>query len=372
MQGSKGPVDTMVAPPRRSGIFTISLDFELHWGVRDKRSVGQYGEALLGARRAIPRMLELFSRYGVHATWATVGFLFCESKRQLLDYAPSILPRYDQARLSPYAALDEVGENEREDPYHFAPSLIRRILDYPGQEIATHTYSHYYCLEAGQTREAFKADLRAAIEVAKATGIETRSIVFPRNQYNEHYLEALTELGIIAYRGNPRTWMYRASDDRGTNRLSKRIGRFADTYFPLTRPAVRREQLGRTAPVDIRATRFLRPAGAGGSWRPAMHLWRIKREMSAAARRGCLFHLWWHPHNFGTETERKLAYLEDILRHFVHVREHYAMESMSMAEAAQAALGQPMLAPGGADRTRAAARAQADGPAKANGTFTAP
>jgi hypothetical protein len=103
-----------------------------------------------------------------------------------------------------------------------------------------------------------------------------------------------------------------------------------------------------------------------------MHLWRVKREMSAAARRGCLYHLWWHPHNFGTEMERKLAYLEDILQHFVTVRERYAMEPMSMAEAAQAALGQPMPLPAEAGRAPAAVRGEADSPAKANGTFSAP
>src|ERR1700686_2907278 len=47
------------------GAFVISLDFELHWGVRDhERPNGPYGPNLLGARKAIPRLLELFERYG--------------------------------------------------------------------------------------------------------------------------------------------------------------------------------------------------------------------------------------------------------------------------------------------------------------------
>ena len=59
------------------GALVISLDFELHWGVRDKRPVdGPYRENLLGAREAIPQMLDLFEEFGVAATWATVGFLF--------------------------------------------------------------------------------------------------------------------------------------------------------------------------------------------------------------------------------------------------------------------------------------------------------
>ena len=59
-----------------NSIFTISLDFELYWGVRDKRSVGAYKDHLLGVQRAVPELLGLFEKNGVHATWATVGFLF--------------------------------------------------------------------------------------------------------------------------------------------------------------------------------------------------------------------------------------------------------------------------------------------------------
>ena len=36
--------------------------------------------SLLGARDAVPRMLELFAPRDIRATWATVGFLFCETK----------------------------------------------------------------------------------------------------------------------------------------------------------------------------------------------------------------------------------------------------------------------------------------------------
>jgi GAF domain-containing protein len=43
------------------GIFTISLDFELYWGVRDKVDLEAYRGSLLGAREAIPRLLDLFA-----------------------------------------------------------------------------------------------------------------------------------------------------------------------------------------------------------------------------------------------------------------------------------------------------------------------
>src|SRR5271170_964441 len=81
------------------GGFVISLDFELHWGVRDHRTVDQYRDNLLGARQAIPAILDLFKRHGIHATWATVGFLFFESLDSLNAGLPDELPRYRETNL---------------------------------------------------------------------------------------------------------------------------------------------------------------------------------------------------------------------------------------------------------------------------------
>src|SRR4051812_16464020 len=145
------------------GTLVVSLDFELHWGVRHERTVESYRENLLGVRTAVPRMLELFADYGVHTTWATVGFLFCETRDELLDSLPELRPRYEDERLSPYPDLAAVGPDEERDPFHFAPSLIRRIDAAPDQEIGSHTLSHYFCVEAGQDAETFEADLGAAL-----------------------------------------------------------------------------------------------------------------------------------------------------------------------------------------------------------------
>lgn len=161
-----------------SGQFVISLDFELLWGVRDHADRDSYGKNVLGARTAVPKMLELFAENGISATWATVGFLFCETKEELMASLPSEQPTYSNPRLSNFSYLDEVGKDERSDPYYFAPSLISEIQQTPGQEIGTHTLSHYYCLEDGQSLSAFEADIVAARKLADARGIALRSIVF--------------------------------------------------------------------------------------------------------------------------------------------------------------------------------------------------
>ena len=60
----------------QSGAFVISLDFELMWGVRDKRTIADYGANILGVRQVVPALLDLFAERGIGCTWATVGLLF--------------------------------------------------------------------------------------------------------------------------------------------------------------------------------------------------------------------------------------------------------------------------------------------------------
>jgi len=141
----------MITTPRR-GALVISLDFELDWGVRDTLSLnGGYRENLLGAREVVPKLLALFDRYEIAATWATVGFLFASSREGLLAASPAVKPQYHDVRLDPYRA--EIGDDEQSDPLHYAASLVELIAAQPRQELATHTFSHYYCLEPGQTKE---------------------------------------------------------------------------------------------------------------------------------------------------------------------------------------------------------------------------
>ncbi|NJO99100.1 MAG: polysaccharide deacetylase family protein [Pleurocapsa sp. CRU_1_2] len=146
--------------------FVISLDVELYWGMRDVVSLNNYQKQLEGVRQAIPALLELFAKYKIHATWATVGFLYYADIDQLQKNIPQQLPSYDQPKLDPYQYINTL-KQENNQQLHFCPDLIELVKQYAGQEIGTHTFSHYYCLETGQTQAQFKADLNAAIATAK-------------------------------------------------------------------------------------------------------------------------------------------------------------------------------------------------------------
>ena len=55
-------------------------------------------------------------------------------------------------------------------------------------------------------------------------------------------------------------------------------------------------------------------------------------DMTYAAEHGALYHLWWHPHNFGAHLEENMSLLRRILGHFQIMRERCGMKSMNMAE----------------------------------------
>ena len=70
-----------------------------------------------------------------------------------------------------------------------------------------------------------------------------------------------------------------------------------------------------------------------------LRLHRIKRDLTEAAKNGLLYHLWWHPHNFGVNTAANLAFLRKILEHYRSLHDLYGIESLNMGEMAACCLG---------------------------------
>lgn len=315
------------------GKFVVSLDFELLWGVRDKRTIQSYGENLRGVHQAIPRLLSLFDKYQIKGTFATVGFLFFETKEELLANIPKTIPTYTNTELSPYQGhFNLLGENYIEDVYHFAPQLINEIKKYPEQEISTHTFSHYYCLENGQTKENFKADIEAALHIAEKNGIVITSLVFPRNQSNEVYINIIKELGLNSYRGNENSWLYKAK--KGEQESSfRRALRLIDAYFNISGHNCYSDDFLRSKyPMDIPSSRFLRPYSKLLSALEGFRLKRILSGMTFAAKHNQTYHLWWHPHNFGVNQNENFSFLEKILEHYKHLNIKYGFKSITMSQ----------------------------------------
>src|SRR5690606_38378915 len=134
------------------------------------------------------------------------------------------------------------------------------ILQTPGQELGSHTFSHYYTLAAGQTEQQFRQDLQAAQRIAKEKfGTGLTSLVFPRNQFNRVYLRICREEGFTAVRSNPGDWYW---EDTSHDWLVKKFFRTGDTLLPLGKKssyALSDIKVSEGLPVMLPASRFLRP-----------------------------------------------------------------------------------------------------------------
>ena len=303
----------------------VSLDFELFWGMHDCVELNQYARHILGGREGIPKMLELFQRFGIHATWATVGMLFAKGPQDLSPFLPANRPSYISEKLSPYSFLHSLREG---DPLYFAADLPDLILQTPGQEIGSHTFCHYYCREEGQTTEQFRQDMLSAKAIAADRGHVLKSVVLPRNQSEPPYTAVLRDLGFTSYRDEENDWIH----EKIKFRPLMRALRLADVYLPLTGHGCFTPK-NEDGIVNIVGSRMYKPRFIG--LLEPLKIRRIKSSMLYAAKHNLCFHLWWHPHNIGINTDYHLRQLEEIFRYYQELQETYGMRSLNMGELAQ-------------------------------------
>jgi peptidoglycan/xylan/chitin deacetylase (PgdA/CDA1 family) len=312
----------------------ISLDFELAWGMLGVVDVdGPWRRVALRTREMVPRLLDRFAAHGVAATWATVGLLFAESREEARAYAPTVRPAYRAPIVDPYAA--PCGADERHDPIRYAPSLLRTIATCPRQEIGSHAYGHFAALEPGHDREAFAADVAAAVRIAAARDVTLRSWVWPRHQVRPEWLPDLAGAGFVAHRGPPvHRWYAPAPGRQGGPAV--RAGRLLDAYLPLTGPGAHAWTAlhRRHGVTNVPESRFLRPPGRVLE---ALRVRRVVRALRHAAVHGQVLHVWWHPHNLAVDPDAGLAAVGALLDAYDEARDAFGMASLTMAEAAAVA-----------------------------------
>ena len=314
-------------------LFVISLDFEKMWGVFDKRNITTYGDNVANVELIISKLLVLFEKYDIHCTWATVGMLFHQNIQSCKSKYPIVLPAYTNYKFSSYNHLKLIS-SDNFNIYYSGLASIKMISKIPNQEIATHTYSHFYCLEKGASLEAFCKDLDMAINISKENGFEIKSIVFPRNQYDMTFLELCSKMGIKSFRGTQLSWVHRS---RNQNELTSlhRVIRFIDSYINLTGPNIYKNlSINSKQLINIPASFFFRPFSLKLCFLEWLKIKRLKNSMLRAAREGSLFHLWWHPHNFGKNIEENIGQLESILIYYTELKNQFGMKSKTMNEIA--------------------------------------
>jgi hypothetical protein len=140
--------------------------------------------------------------------------------------------------------------------------------------------------------------------------------------------------GIICYRGAQQIWFHKPVTQKSYKKISKRIFRLLDHYINITGSnGYDLNKMPQPYTIkNIPQSRFLRPWSARLSLLEKLRIRRIKNEMTNAAKTGKMYHLWWHPHNFGNDVEKNLDILKQLINHYKNLERRYGMKSMNMLE----------------------------------------
>lgn len=313
------------------GKFIISLDFELMWGLagHDADYLRSYAENVKNAPEAIKHIIAICSKYGVKLTIAHVGAI---AQRQHSDIhpitPPHLQPTYHKPEFFSGSISEVAPDIAGRDDLFCCPELLQRLARTLNVELGSHTYSHYYCLEDGQKPEQFEHDTKMAIKNAVA---RYKTIIFPRNQVSEEYLEICARHGFTHYRGILEDFLHKPSKTESHFSLKGAL-RLMDAYLPITGHKTFKTIEVKGGLRNVPGSMFLRPYSRKLRLLEPLKVSRLKRAMLHAAKKGEYFHLWWHPHNYGKNMSENLSQLEQLCNYFYHLQKTHGMQSYFISE----------------------------------------
>lgn len=316
----------------KKGTLCISLDFEKFWGIHDVSKLKDVEQNMLKVSDVVSKLLALFKKYDIHCTWAVVGLLGFSDLQTLKNSVKTKRVPYLDSNLSPFPLSKFELEKYNVNSF-LGQAEINLIKQHKHQELASHTFSHYYCLEKGVDIENFTHDMTL---FKKYILEEVKSIVFPRNQIKDDCLNICAKEGVVAFRGNQKNKFWK-NTSYTNEKLIQKIGRTLDAYIKISKDNLIEWQslnVKTNGLVNIPASRFFKPAKYF-KLIESLKLSRIKKQMLKSAQTNQIYHLWWHPHNFSTNTAQNFEQLENLLIYFNQLKKDYGYQSLNMNEIAQ-------------------------------------
>ncbi len=308
-----------------NGIFVLSIDTELCWGVVDKpdrldKNIKYYEQS----RDCIVDILKLLEKYNISATWAIVGHLFLEECVSENGQKHSDIPRSTYPWYSKDWFEESPCSNCREAPLWYGQDIIEKIMNCSVyQEIASHSFAHIPYGDINTKRITVQADLANCVFEAQKLNLELKSFVYPRN--NVGYIDELSNFGFKAYRGEEPIW-YRRFPQK-----IRRICHIVDQVLAISPPVSLPEY--DQGLYNIPSSMFYRPMNGLRRLIPVkLKISKARKGIRNAIRDKKVFHLWFHPFNIATNREKLLYGLEEIFKEVYSNREKGELESKSMDE----------------------------------------
>jgi hypothetical protein len=168
-------------------------------------------------------------------------------------------------------------------------------------------------------------------------------MIDPSFEIDRKYLDICYNNGIKSFRGREKSFIYNDHNSLWYNKFylskklmiySKRLLRLVDTYFNITgynTYGLKHLKANRNV-LNLPSSRILRSYSQKLSFIEGLKLRRITKAMNYAAKNNELYHLWWHPHNFGSNTDENFSNLEEIFKVYHKLNKEYNFQSMTMTE----------------------------------------
>ena len=278
---------------RRAGLI-FSADFEMAWAWRYAKSSPLTPEEMgLRERRNVPLILDIFNRYKIPVTWATVGHLALENCQRDNGVAHADLERiphfqnhvwrFKSGDWYEHDPCSSVGKS----PAWYAPDLIDAILSSSNQHaIGCHTFSHIDFSDSRCPAAVAASEIVAWKTAFSRFGVTPRAMVFPGGTWG-HYSLLVKE---------------------GFSCIRKRVQEDIDLFYPARSPQGL-WLFPSSSPIDQQ----------GLGWSSEYILRRLRKHIDRCIENGLVCGLWFHP---GSLDQQILAeVLPDLLAYVNQLRE---------------------------------------------------
>lgn len=310
----------------KKGIFVISIDVEMAWGVFDVGGVEKHRKDFEKVRDVVNRLIQVFDEHRIAASWAFVGHLFLDSCEPLHGVNHRDMPRPD----FPWFPFDwysrDPGTDIRRDPMWYGKDLLGAVLSSKIEhEIACHSFSHVDFGHEGCTAEVAKSEVKKCVQLADQLGFKMKSFVYPKNKVG--FLEVLRDNGFQVFRGRDQWW-----SDRFKGHLSNSIGQIIEEFLCLP-PRCHFPAEVLSGLWEVPGSMLFRSLNGPMVFLPMS--WRIRRAVNGlhrAAAEGKVFQLWFHPWHIANGAERLIDGLSVILKESTRLRELGRMDIVPLGE----------------------------------------
>jgi peptidoglycan/xylan/chitin deacetylase (PgdA/CDA1 family) len=288
------------------GSVVISVDAALGWGVHHQSSPPT--DRVERARWGWKRLVSLFDRYDVPATWAVVGHLLLETCDG----------RHEDHPAGPEWFSRERGTWEDRPELRFAHDLVDQLRSATvDHDIGFHSFSNVDFTAAATTREVAAAELQRCRRLADQYRLSAPSVTFPGN--NVAHRGLLATHGFRCYRGG------RSPDGGSLRKLGEAAGLPARSR--LVDPSIDEYGLVRVPPS-------LSLFGYEG-WKRRVTAPLLGDPIVAAARNGIdaatnrdgVFHMWLRP--MDVTGQRDVDRLVDIFEYLDERRTDLDIDTMA-------------------------------------------